>query len=67
MIADLVEIVFYLFIILIVIAMFMWFGFAAGSAVGSQFGTEKDSEDTGGFLGMLAGLAFAVYLIFFAI
>jgi hypothetical protein len=28
------------------IAMLGWFGWAAGGALGSQFGTEKDSEET---------------------
>jgi len=48
------------------IAMLGWFGWAAGGALGSQFGTEKDSEETGGVIGMLVGLAFGIYLVFFA-
>ena len=50
---------------LISIAMLGWFGFAVGGAIG-QFGSEKDSEDDGGFWGMLVGLAAGVYLFFFA-
>jgi len=51
---------------LISIALIGWFGWAVGGALGSQFGAEKDSEDSGGFFGMLVGLAVGVYLVFFA-
>ena len=48
------------------IALLGWFGWAVGGAIGSQFGKEQDSEDSGGFFGMLVGLAVGVYLVFFA-
>ena len=51
---------------LISIALLGWFGWAVGGAIGSQFFEEKDSEETGGVLGMLAGLAGGVYLVFSA-
>ena len=51
---------------LISIALLGWFGWAVGSAVGDQFGTEKDSEETGAFWGTLLGLGAGVYLVFFA-
>jgi len=54
---DAVGVVLGLIIFLIVIALGGWFGFAVGSALGSQFGGEKDSEDSGGFFGMLVGLS----------
>lgn len=54
-----------LVLLLIMIAMLGWFGYAVGSAVG-QFGTERDPEDSGGFWGMLIGLGVGVYFIFFA-
>lgn len=51
---------------LISIALGGWFGWAVGCAVGDQFGSEKDSEDSGGFIGLLLGLGAGVYLVFFA-
>ena len=51
---------------LVMIVLFMWFGWAVGGAIGDQFGTEKDSEESGGFWGALIALVLAVYFIFFA-
>jgi len=50
---------------LISIAMLGWFGYAVGCAIG-ETGTEKDSEENGGFLGMLIGIAAGIYMVFFA-
>jgi len=46
------------------IALIGWFGWAVGGALGSQFGAEKDSEDSGGFWGMLIGIVATVVGIF---
>jgi hypothetical protein len=62
---DGVGVLFSLIFLLIAIALLGWFGYAVGSAVG-QFGAEKESENDGGFWGMLIGLAVGVYFIFFA-
>ena len=43
-------------LLLVVIAFAGWFGFAVGSAI---------SDEHGGFPGVLIGVAFALYLMFF--
>ena len=52
-------------LLLIMIAMMGWGGWALGGAIG-QFGEKKDSEDNGGFIGMVIGILVGVYLLFFA-
>jgi hypothetical protein len=53
-------------LLLIMIALMGWGGWALGGAIGSQFGEKKDSEDNGGFIGMVIGILVGVYLLFFA-
>ena len=53
-------------LLLIIIAMMGWFGWAVGGAIGGQFGEERDSEDNGGFIGMVIGILAGVYMLFFA-
>lgn len=57
---DLVGVIVNLIIILVVIAMFGWFGWAVGGAIGETV----DAEDSGGFLGMLIGVAACIALLF---
>ena len=63
---DLVGVVINLGLILIVLAMLMWFGWAVGGALGNSLGSENDSEDSWGFFGVLVALAFGIYMVFFA-
>lgn len=58
---DLVGVIFSLLIILVIIAMSGWFGWAVGGAIGETV----DAEDSGGFLGMLIGVAACIALLFF--
>ncbi len=51
---------------LIMIAMMGWGGWALGATIGSEFGKKKDSEDNGGFIGMVIGILVGVYSLFFA-
>jgi hypothetical protein len=48
------------------IAMMGWGGWALGATIGSEFGKKKDSEDNGGFIGMVIGILVGVYSLFFA-
>ena len=54
----------FIVLLLIMIAMMGWSGWAAGAAIG-QFGKKNDSEENGGFIGMVIGILIGVYLIFF--
>ena len=52
-----------LFLLLIMIAMCGWFGYAVGGAIGDEFGKKKDSEDNGGFIGMIVGVVVGIILM----
>ena len=52
-----------LFLLLIMIAMCGWAGYAVGGAIGSEFGKKKDSEDNGGFIGMIVGVVVGIILM----
>jgi len=57
---DAVGVIFSLIILLVMCAMFGWFGWAVGAALGESV----DAEDSGGFLGMLIGVAIFIALLF---
>ncbi len=57
---DAVGVIFSIIVILVMCALCGWFGFAVGGALGASV----DAEDSGGFLGMLIGVAIFIALLF---